>query len=571
MKPHVTLRKALTHADLLGNVLGGDSWHAWRSILLAAMGESLTADELATFQSLTGRSEPPTGLCDELWCVVGRRGGKTNAMAGLATYLAGLCDYSDVLAPGERGVVLLIAPDVRQAKIALDYAEGALEATPAMQQLIAGRTAERLDLTTGISLEVRSASFRRIRGMTCVAVLADECAFWLSDDSANPDTEILNAARPALATTRGPLIAISSPYARRGALWETFKRHHGPDGDPRILVAKGTSRDFNPTLPQVVIDRAMERDPASASAEYLAEFRTDIESFITIEAVEGCVVLGVRERPVDHRAKYLAFVDPSGGSSDSFTLAIAHKAGETVILDLVREVRPPFSPEGVVEEFSDIVRKYRCTKVYGDRYAGEWPREQFRKHRVTYETCDRSKSDIYRDALPLINSRAVELLENERLVTQLVGLERRTARGGRDSIDHAPGAHDDIANAAMGACVLAATRRTAPDVDDIYWKPPKVVLGYQNTKNSGRGISVPRRRNAASDAELHTIKTEKTMIGASGHFVRPHGGPAGDGRQKFAICADDGSPEGRVLTFVWGLDEAKAAALNIANGESVEA
>ena len=35
-------------------------------------------------------------------------------------------------------------------------------------------------------------------------------------------------------------------------------------------------------------------------------------------------------------------------------------------------------------------------------------------------------------------------------------LERRTARGGRDSIDHGPGAHDDIANAVAGALVLAA-------------------------------------------------------------------------------------------------------------------
>ena len=89
-------------------------------------------------------------------------------------------------------------------------------------------------------------------------MLADECVFWLSDESANPDVEILNAARPALATTQGPLIAISSPYARRGALWETYRRHYGPDGDPMILVAQGTTRDFNPDLPQSIIDRAME-------------------------------------------------------------------------------------------------------------------------------------------------------------------------------------------------------------------------------------------------------------------------------------------------------------------------
>ena len=80
--------------------------------------------------------------------------------------------------------------------------------------------------------------------MTCVAALGDECAFWMSDESANPDVEILNAVRPALATTQGPLIAISSPYARRGALWDTYKKHFGPEGDPSILVAQGATRDF---------------------------------------------------------------------------------------------------------------------------------------------------------------------------------------------------------------------------------------------------------------------------------------------------------------------------------------
>ena len=41
------------------------------------------------------------------------------------------------------------------------------------------------------------------------------------------------------------------------------------------------------------------------------------------------------------------------------------------------------------------MRKYRCTKVYGDRYGGEWPREQFRKHGVNYEPSEKTKSDIY--------------------------------------------------------------------------------------------------------------------------------------------------------------------------------
>ena len=46
----------------------------------------------------------------------------------------------------------------------------------------------------------------------------------------------LNAVRPGLATTSGPLFMISSPYARRGELWRTYNKHFGPDGDPSILA-----------------------------------------------------------------------------------------------------------------------------------------------------------------------------------------------------------------------------------------------------------------------------------------------------------------------------------------------
>jgi hypothetical protein len=68
--------------------------------------------------------------------------------------------------------------------------------------------------------------------------------------------------------------------------------------------------------------------------------------------------------------------------------------------------------------------------------AGEWPREAFRRHGINYEVAKKAKSDLYRDVLPLINSGAVDLLDHDRLIVQLTSLERRTARGGRDTIDH---------------------------------------------------------------------------------------------------------------------------------------
>jgi hypothetical protein len=119
------------------------------------------------------------------------------------------------------------------------------------------------------------------------------------------------------------LICASSPYARRGALWDAFRRHWGKVGAP--LVWRATTREMNPGIRQSVIDNALERDTASASAEYLAEFRSDIEAFVTREVVEACVAPGTFERPYTSGIRYRAFVDPSGGSNDAMTLAIGHR------------------------------------------------------------------------------------------------------------------------------------------------------------------------------------------------------------------------------------------------------
>ncbi|MCX7313923.1 MAG: hypothetical protein NTV56_19970 [Alphaproteobacteria bacterium] len=433
-----------------------ETWVAWTAFLATLFGLPMTPEQRAIYSECTGRQDPPAAPFNEAWLVCGRRAGKSFTLALTAVYLAVFRDYRHCLAPGERGTVLIVAADRKQARVILRYVSALLKGVPILAPLIERETAEAFDLTNRVTVEVGTASYRTTRGYTFVGVLADELAFWRSEDSASPDYEVLAAVRPGMSTIPGAmLLCASSPYARRGALWDAYQRYYAKDAP--VLVWKAPTRLMNPTVPQSVIDEAVERDPASAGAEYMAEFRSDIESFISIEAVRACIVAGVRERAPERQYRYVAFVDPSGGSSDSYTMAIAHKAGDTAILDLLREVKPPFSPEAVTEEFADTLKNYRITKVSGDRYGGEWPREQFRKHGVNYECSDQSKSELYVDLLPLINSRAADLLDHDRLVTQLVGLERRTARGGRDSIDHGPGAHDDIANAVAGALCRAAT------------------------------------------------------------------------------------------------------------------
>jgi hypothetical protein len=134
---------------------------------------------------------------------------------------------------------------------------------------------------------------------------------------------------------------------------------------------------MNETVPQRVIDDAMDRDPASAAAEYLAEFRSDLESFVSREVIDSAVVAGRYELPPLPGVSYAAFVDPSGGSSDSMTICVAHKYSDgRIVIDALRERKPPFSPEAVVVEFAGLLQGYSIHKVTGNRYAGEWPRKR---------------------------------------------------------------------------------------------------------------------------------------------------------------------------------------------------
>src|SRR5262249_20204505 len=241
--------------------------------------------------------------------------------------------------------VMVISLDRRQARVIFRNGRGFLPLVPMLRAMAERGPPDSFDLSTPSTIEIPPASYRTTRGSTIPAAPADGLASWPTDDSAEPDYAVLDALRPGMATIPGAmLLCASSPYARRGALWDAFRKHHGIDGDP-VLVWRAGTRTMNPTVPQAVIDRAAERDPVVAAAEFGAEFRSDLEAFVSRDAVEACVSVGVRERAPLSGVRYGAFVDPSGGSSDSMTLAIGHREGDAAVLDAVRERRPPFSPE----------------------------------------------------------------------------------------------------------------------------------------------------------------------------------------------------------------------------------
>jgi hypothetical protein len=449
-----------------GNVGDTDTWANWKAILKAAFGLPMSDAELTFFRSVAER-EPPARRVKEVWIVAGRRAGKDSIASVVMGHAAAFFADIERLRPGERALCMCLACDREQAGIVLNYSKSFFEHIDPLQRMIVRETKTGFELCNGVEVAVATNSYRATRGRTILLGILDECAFYRDETSTNPDLELYAALKPGLATLPGSmLIAISSPYRRTGLLYNKFKKHFGRDDD-EVLVIRAPSIMLNPTLDASIIAKALEDDPAAARAEWLAEFRADIEGFVSQEVVDAVTVAGRFELPPTSDVSYAGFCDPSGGSADSMTLAIAHRGKDgRAVLDVVRERRPPFSPDDVVAEFAAVLKSYGVSKVQGDRYGGEWPAERFRVHGITYEPAEKSKSDLYGELLPVLNSGRCELLDHARLMAQLLGLERRTSRSGKDSIDHGPGGHDDISNVCAGAVLMVlghAPMQIAPE------------------------------------------------------------------------------------------------------------
>lgn len=457
---NVTIRDLMTDPALFGHQFGGESFSNWRALLAGFYGLELTPEEQASYLALTGRTVAPDAAFDELWLVVGRRGGKTQAAALLAVFEAFFRDHTNKLSPGEVATVMLLAADRKQARSVFRYISGLIDSNPMLNAMVVREDKESIELSNRTAIEVHTASFRATRGYTVSFCCCDEVAFWRSEDSANPDAEILNAIRPAMASLEGRLVALSSPYSKRGALWDAYRRYYAT-GDAHSLVAQAASKTMNPSLPQRVIDQAYDRDPESAKAEYGAQFRSDLEAFIERAAIESVTRAAPLELPFNSRNRYVAFVDPAGGGQDEYTLAIGHREDTCMVVDLIRAKRGV--PAEITAEYAAILKAYSVHKAHSDKYAGSWPADEFKKHGITIEYSPKPRSELYLDALPAITSGRVEPPPIDKLLAQFVGLERKTSRTGRDSVNHSPGAHDDIANAAAGLIALNAQKAAHRD------------------------------------------------------------------------------------------------------------
>jgi hypothetical protein len=455
---HITIDQSLADPNLLGAALGDpQSWSRWMTVLRAAFGLPMTPDDRVGFAEIAGGRSPPSHPVAELWCVVGRRSGKTRMAAAVCVHIGAIEQHR--LAPGETGFVLLLAASKSQASVAFNYVMGFLESSAILRQQIEAVSADEVRLKGNVVIGVHAGSFRTIRGRSLLAVIGDETSFWRDEASAQPDVEIFRACAPALAATRGIWVGISTGYRKIGLLYNRWRDHFGQDSDD-VLVVQGASTTFNPPLSTGMIERAKAADPEAPESEWGGGFRSDIAAFLDEQTIERAIDYSrpIELPPSNHR--YNAFTDPSGGRHDAFALCIGHREKSGWVADVVRGRLPPFDPATVVQEYVALLKDYNITSIFGDNYSGAWAETAFKNAGIKYIRSELSKSQLYLEALPLFMRGTVTIPNHPRLLRELRLLERRTSRNGKDVIDHGRNGSDDFVNSVCGGLVLASSRKT---------------------------------------------------------------------------------------------------------------
>jgi hypothetical protein len=453
------MRQALSDPRLLADALPGPSWSAWKVLLTAAAGETLDDSEREIFQRLTGRPKEPGCMVEIMLTVGGRRAGKSKAMAAFAVWLSTCVDWTPDLSLGETAHCLFVAPSLAQAAIVDDYVRAVLRHVELLSSLVEEQTADCISLKRSVALQVQAASATHARGKTACAIVCDESAFLpCGDDRVNSGEDVLTALRPSLSTLDGPLLLTSSPSGAQGIVWELYRRHYGPDGDPRCLVVKSDTKGLNPTFRASVLERAYAHDPTAAAAEYGAEFREPSSVYLARDIIERAIDQGVTTRPMLPGVRYVAFTDAATGSGrDSFALCIAHRSMDKerpiAVLDLLLEQRPPFNPLDVIVGLCGHLRAWGITEVMGDQFGKPFI-SMFAQHGIAYQVAPLNTSEIFLHALPVWTSNSVAMLDgHSRAVDQLANLRRRIGQSNRETVEHPKNAHahDDLAAVVCGA------------------------------------------------------------------------------------------------------------------------
>jgi hypothetical protein len=419
----------------------------------------------------------------EGWMVVGRRGSKTDKFgATVVAYEAALGGHEQFLSRAQSGLVFLISQDLRAARYALKFIQGALESSPLLARAIKQVTADRIDLKNGITIASIPATMKSVRGYSSPVSVLDEVGVWYQEsESANPDFEIYRAVVPGqIQFPNRKILGLSTPWNKSGLLYRFFEA--GTNGikleadDPQrkqfqnVLVLSGsTALMGNPyvTRDELAADRA--RDLKAFEREYLAVFQDSISGFLPASLVSRATMTAIRERAPESGVTYIGAIDPAF-KRDAFAFTICHRsASGPLVQDVVRRFVAPqgqsLNPRAILEVIAPICKSYGISVLYSDQFQFESFQELAREWNLVIQCVPftaKSKAQMYGNLQQLFAQGNILILDDSETIKELKALER-TMTADTVKIAAPPGMNDDMATVLCLAMNQAQLFLARPD------------------------------------------------------------------------------------------------------------
>ncbi len=408
------------------------------------------------------------GRRDVLAAVCGARAGKSYVLVALRLVHGMLVRDLSTLAPGQRAVALIIAPNDKLRNEVLNYAKGAVRSKPELAGLMVEQGADGFGLqrpdghVVRFETGVATAGGYGARGRSLTDFALDECAFF-RDSSFKVNDEEIYRAGSARVLPGGQTIIASTPWAESGLLHRMWK--HRPEG---VTVAHAPTlllRDTPETREYVARMRVL--DPDNAAREFDAKFMT---SGTTVFFESSSIDAALTEEPfaLEPGDDVRAGAD-FGFRSDSSALVLCARRGDVLHVFDGREERPsedaPLKPSKTAQAFADAMVG-RCTYLMADGHYREAIAEVLEERAMSFMPAEKTPADRYvRLRMQMRDGRVKvhPLPFRDRLVQQMREVHGRPTSGGGMSIVHprwTTGGHGDIAD----ALVLAVWQLTGDTV-----------------------------------------------------------------------------------------------------------
>jgi hypothetical protein len=452
----------IRHPDVLNDQSHSD---AQLACLKSIYGLALSPGEMEIYRRGTGREKYDVREHKEVTIIAGRQGGKTSKLEAPIACFEAFRDHG--LPSGQEAYVMLLAPQIAQARLALRSIRNYLRGSQVLSKRVVRITKDEIKLDNGVIIGCYTSTYDGVRGRTIVAAICDEMAFWPHEETAaDPESEVIAALLPGMITVKNAkLVKISTPYAKQGLLWTEFQQRAELD----FPVWQLSSQEMNPKISSSKLEREERRSEEKYHREYLAVFTDSIYGWITPEILDPCIARGRRELPPVRDAIYAAALDPASRHND-FAFAILHRSPDgMIIVDRVARWTgtkgAPLAFESVLGQIKSILDDYGINSAVGDQFCSDVISQYLLELGVSYEISvfgAQTRAKLFTNLKHLLVQGKIQLLDDPELLRQLRNLhEERTDRG---QIDVRPsgGMKDDLAVAVALAASQLTKQPSAP-------------------------------------------------------------------------------------------------------------